>query len=164
MKAGALLFPSGMDQLTEEGRPDISHCFPAMHTHTQKEEQRAASWVYPQRSHGRIYVTVSGDDIPVGHTMTTQSSREETYRRGLARALRQERCAAKVSSSSSSSSSSPSRRALGIFDTTFDCDHAVSSHVPAGFLPGPEVSGEVRPAAGVMLPSDGGNERGVTPG
>lgn len=41
-KAGALLFASGTDHLTEEKRADISHCFPVMQTcartHTHNEE------------------------------------------------------------------------------------------------------------------------------
>lgn len=79
IKAGALLFSSGTDHLTEEGRPDISHCFPAMYTHTHRHRGRSSVQLpgyTPWRSHGKIYVTVSGDDIPVGHTMTTQSSLE----------------------------------------------------------------------------------------
>lgn len=74
-EAGALSFASGTDQLTEEKRADISHCFPVIHTHTHTEETERGILGIPRhmlahhyhprtRLHTKIYVTIHKAKIP----------------------------------------------------------------------------------------------------
>lgn len=83
--------------------------------------------------------------------MTTQSSREKTYRRGLARAQRQERCAATLLGRPTHLHPHPHSLSPPLSEHSLIPHPVVITPPPLTSLAGPKVSGELRPEAGARL-------------